>query len=127
MSAQELAMSLIPEQADATEGSPMPVVPERCGKSRPGLALVKDTDERPSFLREVDCWPNQVWSVWERVSKGLQRRMGGLEAQWTAYAWIMRGKVSLPPLTVHQLPDGGFPVWAERLPACITWVYCYSF
>ena len=75
--------------------------------------------------RDVDCWPSQLWSIWDaQVRAIMQRRsMPAGEAQWAAYAQILRGRVPLPPLTVHQLPGGGFPRWAERLPAEITWVY----
>ena len=118
-------MSLTTEQVEAVVGSQGPGIPELSSSPRPGLALVRDEDLRPSFMREVDRWPSRIWSVWEAgVQEGMGRRLGEQEAQWTAYARIMRGKVRLPRLTVHQLPGGGFPGWAERLPARITWVYC---
>lgn len=125
--AQELAMPLITEQAEVVADPPGPGNPELSATARSGLSLVRDEDVRPAFLREVDRWPSQVGAVWEAVVReGLRRCLDELEAQWAAYAQIMRGKVPLPRLTVHQLPEGGFPGWAERLPAEITWIYCHQ-
>lgn len=122
--AQELAMSLT-EQTEAPAGARCPGTLEPLSRPGPGLALVRDEDVRPAFLGEVDLWPSKIWSVWQAVVReGQRRRLQKREAQWTAYDQIMRGKVPLPRLTVHQLPGGGFPGWAERLPARVTWVYC---
>ncbi len=117
--AQELAMPLTVETSKETGTRP--------GVDRPKLALVPGGDARPVFLREVDQWPSCIHAVWESLVRTcLRRRPGVTEARWRAYDQIMRGKVSLPDVTVYQLPDGGFPDWAERLPTRVRWVYCQS-
>lgn len=117
--AQELVMPLTVETREETD-SPS-------GGDRPRLALVPEEDGRPAFLQEVDQWPSRVHAVWEALTRTwLLRRPGVVEASWRAYDAIMRGKVPLPDITVHQLPGGGFPRWAARLPTRVTWVYCHE-
>lgn len=115
--------------ATAEQLQPLQVPPAAAPRPRPGPTLVPLDGGRGAvpergYLTEVNAWPAVVWSVWDQHAAELVRdfQLGRSEAELMAYVQLLRGKVPLPALTVHPLPDGRYPRWARRLPATITWV-----